>query len=271
MKYTLFTLISFFLFANTLYGEKLYEESVSIGKYTAGCVKNPRVLPVDGFGYQVIRASRNRNYGHEDMILFINKLSTKVKSNYNAKLLIADITKRNGGPMFDDHSSHQTGLDADILYIYKGNDRNNKRYSISEREKMSPQTVLNGSKTAIDPNKWDYINGDILKIAAGYPTVDRIFVNPSVKKELCSRYKNESWLKKIRPWWGHDGHFHVRLHCPSNSIKCAASPDLPEGTGCGSDLGWWFSKKAYAERIKKITKPKTKQRPSLPQECLEIL
>lgn len=270
MIYTLFLIISFFFIFSTAFGENLREKSVSIGKYTAGCVKNPGVLPFDGYGYQVIRASRSRNYAHDDLILFINEFTTAVKSDYNARLLIADLTKRNGGPMFDDHSSHQTGLDADILYIYKGS-RNNKRYSIGEREKMSPQSVLNSSQTAIDPNKWDHINGDILKLAASDSSVDRIFVNPSIKKELCSRYKGEVWLRKVRPWWGHDGHFHVRMGCPESSIKCVPSPVLPEGTGCGSELGWWFSKAAYEKRIKKLTKPKTKTKPVLPVECEGLL
>jgi len=270
MKYTYYIFISFFLISAAGFGQNPDKKSVSIGKYTAGCVKNPGVLPFDGYGYQVIRASRNRNYAHDDLIQFINSFTTKVKSNYNAKLLIADLTKRNGGPMFDDHSSHQTGLDADILYIYKGN-RNNKRYSIGEREKMSPRSVLNGSKTAVDPTKWDWINGDILKLAASDSNVDRIFVNPSIKKELCSRFNDEIWLRKVRPWWGHDGHFHVRMNCPESSIKCEPSPVLPVGTGCGSDLKWWFSKEALMERIKKITRPKTKQKPVLPEECKGII
>lgn len=270
MKHTLIILFSFFLIGESGLTEEIFEESISIGKYTAGCVKNPRALPFDGFGYQVIRASRNRNYGHKDLVEFINELTTRIKSNYNVKLLIADMAKKNGGPMFDDHSSHQTGLDADILYIYKGN-RNNKRYSIGEREKMSPQSVLNGSQTAIDPKKWDYINGEILKIAATDSSVDRIFVNPSVKKELCSRYSSEMWLRKIRPWWGHDGHFHVRMSCPVSSIKCTPSPTLPDGTGCGNNLNWWFSKESLEERIKRLNRPKTKQKPVLPAECNEIL
>ena len=271
MKYTLFIFFLFFLtIANISFGEKLSEESISIGKYTAGCIKNPRVLPVDGFGYQVIRISKNRNYGHKHLIKFIDKFTAKVKSNYSTMLLIADMAKRNGGPMLEDHNSHQTGLDTDILYIHKGK-RNIHRYSISEREKISSRSVLNRSKMTIDPNKWDLVNGEILKLASSDDSVDRIFVNPLIKKKLCLRYGSETWLRKIRPWWGHDGHFHVRLKCPENSIKCVPSPKLPEGTGCEISLNWWFSKKAHEEKIKKITNSKKRQKPVPPEECKEIL
>jgi len=271
MKYTLLIPILFLSFCSFSVAQNPFEDSEAIGRYTAGCVLNPRQLPIDGFGYQVIRTSRNRYYGHKDSIKFTERLSTKVKSNYSAKLLIADITKRNGGPMLDDHSSHQTGLDIDILYIRKGNG-NNEYFTISEREKMSPKSLLNSSKTDVHPKKWSWINGEVLKIAANDDSVDRIFVNPAIKKDLCEKYNGQDWLQKLRPWWGHDGHFHVRIKCPEGDTKCVSSPKLPDGTGCGSDLNWWFSKKARDEHAKKkLTSPKKKEEIKMPKECQEIL
>lgn len=271
MKYTFIFAFLFLSFYSFSLADNTFGESESIGKYNAGCVLNPRQLPVDGFGYQVIRTSRNRNYGNMELVKFTERLTTKVKSNYSAKLLIADMTKKNGGPMLDDHSSHQTGLDIDILYIEKGNG-NNKYLSISEREKLSPKSLLNGSKTAVSPKKWSWINGEILKIAASDNSVDRIFVNPAVKKDLCNKYGGEDWLKKLRPWWGHDGHFHVRIKCPENNKKCVPSPALPDDIGCGSELDWWFSAKAREEWIKKqLTSLKKNEEVKLPNECLEVL
>jgi len=271
MKYTLLIPILFLSFYTISVAQNPFEDSEAIGKYTAGCVLNPRQLSIDGYGYQVIRTSRNRYYGHKELIRFTERLSTKVKSNYSAKLLIADITKRNGGPMLDDHSSHQTGLDIDILYIRKGNG-NNEYLTISERENMSPKSLLNNSKTGVNPSKWSWINGEVLKIAANDNTVDRIFVNPAIKKDLCEKYRGQDWLRKLRPWWGHDGHFHVRIKCPEVDTKCISSPTLPDGNGCGSDLNWWFSKKAQDEHAKKkLTSPKKKEEVRLPKECLEIL
>ena len=51
--------------------------------------------------------------------------------------------------------------------------------------------------------------------------VARIFVHPAIKKALCEgASQDRSWLRKIRPWWGHHYHFHVRLKCPSGYAGC---------------------------------------------------
>ncbi len=268
MKIIVFSHIFLLFFIASIGFTKPTGESISIGKRTAGCIKNSAILPVDGFGYQVIRTSRKSNYGHKQLIILIENLASKAKSTHNVTLLVADISKKNGGPMPKYHDSHQNGLDVDILYIHK-NKSKNQRYSTKEREKISPRSVINTTQTTVDPNKWDLVNGEILKLASFHHNVDRIFVNPLIKKELCLKYHNEKWLKKIRPWWKHDKHFHLRLKCPVNSIKCDPSPKIPKGTGCGSDLEWWFSKKAHKKGIKRITNSK-KKKVMLPKECDEI-
>lgn len=249
----------------TSFDELRAEESTSIGNYTAGCIKNAYMLPVDGFGYQVIRTSRESNYGHKDLVDLIDNLASEIRSTYDVNLFIGDLSNKNGGPMPKYHNSHQTGLDADVLYIHKHAKKDQKRYSINEREEMSPRSVLNNSQTAIDLNKWSRINGRVLKLAASQGNVDRIFVNPFIKKELCSVYKNQAWLRKIRPWYKHDGHFHLRLKCPSGSIKCRSGPSIPDGTGCGKDLERWFS-----ENRPKINRNK-KPKPMPPEECRAVL
>ncbi|MEK7690047.1 MAG: penicillin-insensitive murein endopeptidase, partial [Bdellovibrionota bacterium] len=56
------------------------------------------------------------------------------------------------------------------------------------------------------------------------------------------------WLRKIRPWCGHDYHFHVRIRCPSSgSPECTESAEIPASTtesGCDETLAWWFSEEA---------------------------
>ena len=47
--------------------------------------------------------------------------------------------------------------------------------------------------------------------AASYPEVERILVNPGIKKKLCDTVTGDrSWLRKIRPFWGHDWFFGVQ-------------------------------------------------------------
>ena len=92
------------------------EDAQPIGFYTAGCIKNAASLPRDGIGYQVIRLSRDRFYGHPELVDYIKSLGESVANLYGGTLLIGDLSQRNGGSTPDDHSSHQIGLDADILF-----------------------------------------------------------------------------------------------------------------------------------------------------------
>jgi len=67
--------------------------------------------------------------------------------------------------------------------------------------------------------------------------VERIFVNPAIKKALCRETTgNRTWLHKVRPWWGHDYHFHVRLRCPADQCRMHAARTTTPGDGCDKDL-----------------------------------
>ncbi len=82
----------------------------------------------------------------------------------------------------------------------------------------------------------------VLRDAAQEPSVQRIFVNAAIKKALCREAKGDrSWLSKIRPWYGHDYHFHIRMACPPGSSDCKGQPPQDGGEGCGADdLAYWF-------------------------------
>jgi penicillin-insensitive murein endopeptidase len=45
----------------------------------------------------------------------------------------------------------------------------------------------------------------------------------------------------VRPWSGHDHHFHVRISCPADSPQCKPQPPPEPGDGCGHELDYWFS------------------------------
>jgi len=240
----------------------------SIGSYTAGCIRNSATLSKDGVGYQVIRPSRGRYYGHPETITYIELLGKKVNKELNGTLLIADISQQTGGPIPDDHSSHQIGLDADIL-LWQHPIAGNRTLTITEREHIHPQSVLTDDEMRIDEFKWDNIHGEILKVAASDDRVDRIFINPVIKRKLCSIYPKEQWLGKLRPWYGHDGHFHVRLRCPEGDSLCESQKPIEiTGDGCGSDLDSWFRPDG---RIKEEKKSGFSTQKKLPPECATIM
>jgi penicillin-insensitive murein DD-endopeptidase len=237
----------------------------SIGRYTSGCLRGGVTLPQNGKGYQVMRLSRKRFFGHPDLINFIESLGHFTYNQKLGSLLIGDLGMARGGPTLSGHRSHQTGLDVDIWYLL-AKEAEKRTLSSSERENWSANSVLTASSNGVNPVQWSTANEQILEAAARSPEVDRIFVNAYVKQVLCNRKNNRDWLQKIRPWYAHADHFHVRLKCPAGNLNCEKQEPVPLGDGCGADLAWWFS----AEARMPSKKPPPKKIP-LPRECAVVL
>ncbi len=138
------------------------------------------------------------------------------------------------------HASHQVGLDADIWLTPMPN----RELTRVEREEMSATMVVAEDRKDVDPNVWTPAHVAVIKAAAQDPVVSRIFVNPAIKRALCrdAGHSDRAWLSKVRPWWGHDYHFHVRIVCPADSPECAAQEPVASNEGCsGADLDHWFT------------------------------
>ena len=51
-------------------------------------------------------------------------------------------------------------------------------------------------------------------------------------------------MSKVRPWYGHHDHIHVRLSCPADSPNCRKQPPVAGDDGCSEKaLAYWFSDK----------------------------
>ncbi len=239
----------------------------SIGTYTSGCISGAATLPLTGTGYQVMRLSRNRFYGHANLIDTIQQLGKVAAEEKLGTLLIGDLGQPRGGPTLSGHRSHQTGLDVDIWFLLS-EQANNRVLSANERETWSAPSVVDARADTVDYRQWSLANAKVLEAAARLPEVDRIFVHPGIKQELCNSKLpgSASWLRKIRPWWKHDDHFHVRLQCPQNNPHCDRQEPLPAGDGCDASLSWWFSAEAKLPSKSKPVPP-----PPLPALCEQLL
>jgi len=214
----------------------------AIGTYARGCLAGAQALPVDGETWQAMRLSRNRNWGHPKLIKLIEKLSVdgKQKDGWPG-LLVGDLAQPRGGPMLTGHASHQIGLDAD-LWLTPMPDR---RLSNKERETIEATSMLSDDGLSVNRDVWTDGHLNIIKRAASYPDVERIFVHPAIKQVLCYAAKDDrSWLSKVRPYWGHHYHFHVRIHCPPGSADCAPQATVPGDDGCGTELDDWLKRLA---------------------------
>ena len=214
----------------------------AIGSYERGCLRGAIALPADGPNWQVMRPSRNRAWGHPVLIAFLESLAQKLPGEAGwPGLLVGDIAQPRGGPMLTGHGSHQIGLDADIWLTPMPN----RRLSPAERDRISAVNVVAEDGMDIDPAAWTPRHRLLLEAVAQEPLVERIFVNPAIKRALCRESGPErAWIAKIRPWWGHNYHFHVRLFCPSGNPQCRRQAPPPPGDGCGRALDWWFTEEA---------------------------
>jgi penicillin-insensitive murein DD-endopeptidase len=263
--------------AKELFGRKsapTQGESHVVGFYASGCLAGGTALPINGPSWQVMRLSRNRNWGHPALVRFLEDLGTQVHQagTWNG-LLVGDMSQPRGGPMITGHASHQVGLDADIWLTPMPN-RELKRV---EREEMSAVNMVAADRRDVDPSVWTPGQLAVIRTAAHDPRVERIFVNAAIKKALCrDSSPDRAWMSKVRPYWGHDYHFHVRLYCPPDSASCKPQAPPPPGDGCGKELNWWFTDAVLHPKPSPPSDKPEKPKPGitmahLPPACREVL
>lgn len=233
----------------------------SVGGYSNGCIIGAQPLALKGEGYQVIRSIKNRFYGHPQLLSYLQNLGQRAKASGIPPILIGDMGMPAGGRFSSGHASHQTGLDADIWLRFGPMD------DATARNPAGLATIMvDRASQTVDESVWTEKHTKLLKLAATDSRVDRIFVNPAIKVKLCNTAgADRSWLRKIRPWYAHDSHFHVRLGCPADAPACENQAPVPAGDGCGAELYSWF------EPAKPTSKPKSKTLPQPPQLCQMIL
>lgn len=265
--------------AKQLFGAKTTasrQAPASYGSYAKGCMAGAQQLPETGPTWQAMRLSRNRNWGHPHTIAFIQDLSRVAASQPGWRgLYIGDISQPRGGPMISGHSSHQLGLDADIWML----PASRINLTAREREAISSIDVTRNREAYVNGN-WSRAHHQILKAAAQDRRVARIFVSAAIKVQMCNDEKGDRrWLRKIRPWWKHNFHFHVRLACPRGARGCVDQDPPPRGDGC-ADAQQWVNDILNPPPPKKVDpnapKPKPRVRreyvlADLPQQCVGVL
>ena len=244
--------------------------AVSIGNYSQGCAQGLVQMPESGPSWQSMRLSRNRNWGHPEMIGFLQGLSRAAQQAGWRGLYIGDISQPRGGPMTSGHASHQLGLDADIWMLPPPT----LGLSPQQRENLSSVSVVANGGTALSGN-WTGGHMSIMRAAARDPRVERIFVDPVAKVAMCQMETgNRDWLRKIRPINTHDFHFHVRMNCPAGSI-CQTPNPIPAGDGC-AEAQEWINIRIDPSRAKPSTPdpnyrhPRTYRMSDLPAQCSTV-
>jgi penicillin-insensitive murein endopeptidase len=224
--------------AKQLFGAKdgaSRQSPAAYGGYARGCMAGGVQLAETGPTWQAMRLSRNRNWALPVTVDFVQDLSRIAarQPGWNG-LYVGDMSQPRGGPMLTGHRSHQSGLDIDVWM--RPADRLN--LSRTERETIS-SISMRRSGGAFTNDNWTQAHHEILKAAASDPRVSRIFVFPGAKVAMCNNETGDrSYLRKIRPWWGHHYHFHIRLGCPRGGGSWSTQSRMPRGDGCADAQRW---------------------------------
>lgn len=248
-------------------------KAMAIGYYPRGCLSGGVELPLNGPTWQVMRVSRNRNWGHPDLVRFLERFApAAAKATGWHGILVGDMAQPRGGPLPSDHGSHQIGLDVDVWFMPMPGHTLSK----DEREKISASNLVSSDWRHINPKTWTPQHIAFIRTAAEQPGVERVLVNAVIKKEICraENGKHPAWLAKVRPWYGHHDHIHVRLKCPADSPNCRAQPPVPADDGCSDKaLAFWFSDKVLhpKPRSPDAKPPKPITMADLPPACKSVL
>lgn len=234
-----------------------------IGRPTAGCLTGAVRLPDDAPGLETIRATHSRFWGAPVLIRTLLELGRRVQAAGLPDVYVGDLSAPHGGPLAGGHAGHQIGLEADVWLDMAPH----RLLPVAARDDLLPPSFVRTDQHDVDPAHWTRAQVTLLHLAATLPGVDRIFVHPAIKKRLCAEVTGDrSWLRLIRPWWGHASHMHIRLRCPPGQPRCAEGPPPPPGDGCDATLDWWFAQIDHPPPPAPRRAP-----PPLPAACRAVL
>lgn len=235
----------------------------AIGLPGAGCVQGAIELPLRDTGWQVVHPERHRQFGHPALVAYLRSLAANARRQKLGPLFVGDMGQPRGGPTPTGHRSHQNGLDVDLWYAPPA-----QPWIPGKTPAPSAPSVADLRTHKMLP-PWGPKVARLIQSAATDPAVDRVFVNPAVKRALCqNKAWRGPWLQRVRPWWGHQDHLHVRLRCPADNPECSEGQPLPPGEGC-ENLDWWFSEDARSTAAKRG--PPGENAPTMPEQCETVL
>ena len=189
-----------------------------IGFYAKGCIAGAEQMPINGDTWQVMRLSRNRYWGHPDMIALVKRLAAKAHKDAGwPGILVGDIGAAARRP------------DADRPR--QPPDRARCRH-LADADAGSP-IVARGARG--DVGGHDGARGPARRRSEGLHAGSCCSCSATPRRSRpCSGYSSMPRSRRrcaARPrataagfprsgrWWGHDYHFHIRMRCPPGSRR----------------------------------------------------
>lgn len=140
-------------------------------------------------------------------------------------LVIGDFSRKEGG-FLAPHKSHQSGLDVDLGFYFRG------------QPKDGPKAFLDATRVALDLDAtWTLVTAlagpsetasNVKYMFIGYPVQKKLYDYakdkgvPEAKLDWLFQYPRGSRAMRglIRHEPGHTNHIHIRYKCPSGDVAC---------------------------------------------------
>ena len=214
----------------------------------------------------VMRPARNRFRGHPALIAVIERIAASLPAGWpgRSSAILASRAASDGHR----HASHQIGLGRYLA----DPDAGAAPYGV-ESDNQPAKRIVTADGNGVDHCRRGPQCRQLIEAVARTPELARMFVNPAIKRALCREAANSpgadrAWLAKVRPWWGHDDHFHIRLNCPPGQALCETQEPVPPGDGCGKELDCGFTDEARHPKPSPPGKPLLVSQ--LPPECAAV-
>ncbi len=217
-------------------------KSQAIGSHNRGFLRTGTELPANGPGF-VCRHRSNRDFGTDLAIEMLTGAAADADKNFpgQSPIVVANISKQGGGklcnPSGSCHASHQTGLDADVVFP--------SVKKVTDMWSLCGGRCTKGSHISDDfdtPRFWNFVK--TLNCAKSRPVI-AMFIDAQIKHYMCDWVKQNTnedlsdpdscafrTLQAMKHASGHHNHVHVRFKCPGNRDCRDATVSLGRGTGC---------------------------------------
>ncbi len=235
--------------------------SISVGTFNAGMLRHGARLPAKGEGYVIpsLWASREANYGTDEIVAMIRRAARRVTREYpGAQLGVGDLSLR-GGRDSELHRSHRAGRDADLIFYAVdqqgravGPTNSMPRYGTDDRRARSPGPQEHGvlfgpfSPRLLDvPRNWALVRA---LLEDPYAEVQYLFCHEKIRQQLLAWARSvgedealveraEALLRQPSDSAVHDDHLHLRIHC--------AADDRAYGCADRGPMRWWKQRYKY--------------------------
>ncbi|MBN1654736.1 MAG: penicillin-insensitive murein endopeptidase [Deltaproteobacteria bacterium] len=194
---------------------------------------NATRLPPLAFGYRVMNPAMARNYGTYELVELVRQVGDRFDQVYPGReFRVGDLSKQGGGTIRESngkrvHSSHRNGLDVDVNLLYTDCRDTDSWHNPScpQDTKKNLELLRSFIRSGPDPDE---------------SIVDSIYVSKDFLEQACS-YTNASPTRKERyqevlrylnAREEHVTHFHLRIKCPGNSLRCPPPRPLPKRDVC---------------------------------------